>query len=158
MIMNSEKIVHVGSSYLGAEADPALPLVLNHYFQKKKNKPTFSSAEEIFEELLVMQAELKEHYFLHPQPEENDSFEPLGFQMLIASPQGIFGTYSLRSVQEYCSFYAIGNGSDYALGALEALYERVDSAEDLVRTAITIASEFDTEVGKPGNVYSVKLL
>jgi ATP-dependent protease HslVU (ClpYQ) peptidase subunit len=156
-ITNTEKIIQVGDSFLGAESDPALPLVLATYFHSKKSNPRFSSLNGIFEELLVMHQDLKEQYFLQPDSDEGGSFESIGFQMLIANPNGIFGTYSQRSVQEYTRFYAIGSGSNYALGALDALYERLDSAEDLLKAALKTAREFDIEVGELGQLYTVAL-
>ena len=156
-VSNCEKILSVGKTFLGAEGDASLPLVLGSYFRKQKKLPSFKSREDIFDELLKVHTALKDEYFLNSEQEDDDSFESIGFQMLLANQHGIFGTYFLRSVQEYSRFYAIGEGSDYAMGALEALYDRLKTAEELVQAAIKIAAEFDVNVGVPGKTFTVKI-
>jgi ATP-dependent protease HslVU (ClpYQ) peptidase subunit len=61
-------------------------------------------------------------------------------------------------VQEFSRFYAYGSGSDYALGALWALYERPNlSALQIARQAIEAAAEFDDGTALPLQSYTVRL-
>lgn len=155
-VSNSEKIMRWGSSYIGVAVHPVWPLVLNSYFKSEKQKPSLKSKEEIFGELLRLHKVLKEKYYLMPYDDEEDSFESSRFESLIVNSYGIFKTYELRSVQQFIAFAAIGSGAQYALGALHALYNRLDSAEEIAKTALNAAVEFDDSSGLPGNFYTVK--
>jgi len=61
-------------------------------------------------------------------------------------------------VQEYRKFYAIGSGTDLALGALYSLYPDPRlSAEQIARKAIEAAAEFDDATGLPVISQAVRL-
>lgn len=154
-VANSEKIVQWGSSYLGVASHPIWPLVLSSYFKHEKQKPSLTSQEEIFEELLNLHKVLKERYYLTAYSDE-DSFESSRFESLIVNSYGIFKTYELRSVQQFIQFAAIGSGAQYALGALHALYNQFDSAEEIAKAALGAVAEFDDSTGLPGTFYTVK--
>lgn len=55
--------------------------------------------------------------------------------------------------------YALGTGQGYGLGALSALYSggTQKSANEAIKQALTIASEYDAYTGLPANVISTKL-
>ena len=63
--------------------------------------------------------------------------------------KGIFGVYSLREVSEYHKFWAIGSGSEFALGAMHVLYDRLDSAQEIAEAAVEAGCEFNTASGLP---------
>jgi ATP-dependent protease HslVU (ClpYQ) peptidase subunit len=88
--------------------------------------------------------------------DEDDLFESSKMESLIVNSHGIFKTYELRSVQQFIYFAAIGSGAQYALGALYALYDRFDSAEEVAREALKAVVEFDDSSGLPGSFYTVK--
>ena len=155
-VINSEKIIQCGSSYIGTAGHPLWPLVLKSYFKRKK--PQLSSKEAIFQELFKMHPVLKEEYCLNAATEEDDPFESSRFESLIVNGHGIFKTYELRSVQKFIQFAAIGSGAQYALGALYALYDRLNSAEEIAKSAIDAAAEFDDSSGLPGFFHTVKAL
>ncbi len=155
-IVNFEKISKWGASYVGITEHPAWRLVLNSYINQSKQKPSLQSEEEIFDELLKMHQILKDKYYLVPEEDEDDSFESSRFESLIVNSYGMFKTYDLRSIQQFIHFAAIGSGSSYALGALHALYERLDSAEEIAKAALDAVVEFDDSSGLPGTFYSVK--
>lgn len=155
-ILNSEKIIRCGSSYIGVATHPIWPLVLNSYFNRKKQKPLLKSNEEIFEELLNLHKVIKEKYYLIPYDDDENPFESSRFESLIVNSYGLFKTYELRSVQQFIHFAAIGSGAQYALGALHALYNRLDSAEAIAKAALNAVIEFDDSSGLPGIFYTVK--
>lgn len=155
-VVNCEKIIQWGASYIGVASHPTWPLVLHSYFKSVRSKPSLKSKEEIFEELLKLHQTLKDKYWLTPQREGDESFESSGFESLIVNSHGIFKTYELRSVQEFIHFAAIGSGAGYALGALHALYSRLDSAHEIAKAALEAATEFDDSSGLPGTFYTVK--
>lgn len=155
-IINCEKIIQWGSSYIGLASHPAWPLVLQSYISQVKHKAALNSRDKIFYELLKMHQVLKEKYHLSSCGDEGDSFESIGFESLIINAWGIFKTYELRSVQQFIRFAAVGSGAQYALGALHALYDRCDSAEEIAREALHAVVEFEDSSGLPGIFYTVK--
>jgi ATP-dependent protease HslVU (ClpYQ) peptidase subunit len=156
-VRNIEKVFTVGSSYLGTDENEAVMSALTHYFSQKKKTPTFANEQEIFLEFMDLHKALKDDYLLETSSKNDGPFEPLGFNTLIANAYGIFGAFSSHSVIEYSRFYAIGRGADYALGALEALYDSKKSSEELVQAALEVVSQFEIESGSPGKIYNVRL-
>jgi ATP-dependent HslUV protease subunit HslV len=155
-VSNSEKVVKWGPSYIGIASHPIWPLVLNSYFKHEKRQPALKSKDEIFDELLNLHKALKESYFLTSYEDDEDAFESSRLESLIVNSYGIFKTYELRSVQQFIQFAAIGSGTQYALGALQALYNRLDSAEEIAKAALKAVVEFDDSSGLPGTFYTVK--
>ncbi len=155
-VVNSEKIIKWGTSYLGVTDHPAWPLVLTNYIKQLKQSPSLKSREEIFDELLKMHQVLKDKYYLVTENDEDDEFESSRFESLIINSHGIFKTYDLRSIQQFVYYAAIGSGASYALGALHALYDHLDSAEEIAKAALNVVVEFDDSSGLPGTFYSVK--
>lgn len=156
-VRNTEKIFVLGSSFLGTDEDESVSAALRECFAKKKKKPGFKNEAEIFSEFMSLHRILKDDYFLQLPTKNNGPFESLGFNTLIANAYGIFGSFSSHAVIAYSRFYAIGRGSDYAIGALEAMYDTEKSSEDLVRVALEIAAQFEIEAGPPGKIYTVRL-
>lgn len=156
-IANADKLISVGDAHLAPAGPASAQLVLRSYFDDPEHRVDFSGLQQIFETFREMQSALKESYHLNPKEDENDPFDSLQMEILLASPAGIFGVYPLRSVQEYTKFYAFGSGAPYALGALEALYDRFESAEELARRAVAAAAKFDDSSEVPVTVRGVEL-
>ena len=117
-----------------------------------------SGASEIFKTWNRLHAALKDRYFLLPEEDKEDALESSRMDVLIVNPNGIFGVSGHRTVQEFSKFYAYGSGSDYALGALWALYDRPGlSALQIARQAIVAAVEFDDGTALPVQAYTVRL-
>jgi len=70
---------------------------------------------------------------------------------------GIFGIFSMREVYEYKRFWAAGAGAEIALGAMHALYDRLNTAEQIATAAIEAAAEFNNATALPLTLESVKL-
>ena len=156
-VRNTEKIFSVGSSFLGTDENEAVLAALQQYFASKTKKPTFRNDAGIFTEFVDIHRFLKDEYFLQSTSRNDGPFEPIGFNTLIANQYGIFGAFSHHAVIEYSRFYAIGRGSEYALGALEAVFEREKSSEDLVHIALEVSAQFEIESGPPGKIFTVRL-
>lgn len=157
-VLNLERVVKIDKDvYMGAVDHPAWPLILKNYFKYSKRTHHFSNPDEIFEELLHLHPILKEKYFTYPDPDEEEPFECSQFESLIINQSGLFKTSWLRAVQEYSRFCAVGSGSAYALGAMGAVYEKGESAEEIARIGLTIASEYDTDTGPPGKFFKLSL-
>ena len=156
-IVNSDKILLVGDTWLCPTGPASAQLVLKSYFADPERPRDFSSIDAVFETLREMQATLKEEYYLNPKEDESDAFDSMQMEIMIVSPAGIFGAYPLRSIQEFTRFYAFGSGATYALGAMHALYDRLASAEEIAGRAIEAAAAFDDSTGMPHTLHKLQL-
>ncbi|MDB5810676.1 MAG: hypothetical protein JWN94_2798 [Betaproteobacteria bacterium] len=157
-VANNHKIVQAGDSYIGACGSATFKTILQDYFERPKTKAGFDSTIQIFRTWQKFHAVLKADYFLVTAGDKDDSLESSRFDVLIANPHGIFGVGAHRTVQEYIKFYAIGSGTDVALGAMYGVYnDPKRSAEDIARFAIEAAAEFDDATGLPVMSHSMKL-
>ena len=157
-VVEHDKIVRVGPNLLAPTGPASGQLVLRSYFSRPEVPKDFGSSLEVFETMREMQNHLKADYFLNPKELDDDAFESIQMELLVVSPQGIFGVYPLRSVQEYTRFYAFGSGADLALGALQVLYDQLDDPEEIARRAVETASCFDSSTAMPSTSACVELL
>ena len=153
---DSEKILEFKGNHFGIVGSAAHHLVVQSALRKLK-KPDFSSREAIFETLRQLHPLLKDDYFLNPKDDEDDAYESTHIDALLVNPHGIFGLFSLREVFEYTAYWAIGAGSEFALGAMFAVYDRYDDPEDIARIGIEAGAKFNTDTALPMTLYSVSL-
>lgn len=155
-IINNEKILKYRENYLGISGSASLGIAIQDYLSNTKKKVSFENTLDIFRFGLLLHKELKDKYFLRPDDEED--FETFRGDLLIANSSGIYGLSSYRYVQEYSKFYSNGSGSEYALGAMFAIYEdKSKTAEDIAKTGVQAGAEFDDGTALPMNCYAVKL-
>jgi ATP-dependent HslUV protease subunit HslV len=156
-VADADKILHFQDFYLGIVGSAAHHLVMKSLFLHHADKIDFSSQLAIFESLKAIHPVLKEEYFLNSKDEDEDSYETSRMDALLMSPKGIFGLYSMREVDEYTRFWAVGSGSEYALGAMQAVYDRLDTAEDIAAAGVHAGATFDNASALPMSSFSVKL-
>ena len=157
-VANNSKIVRAGDSFLAASGTATFKLIMRDYFAQRGVPARFDSAINIFKTWQAFHAVLKERYYLVSVGDKDDTLESSKFDVLIANPHGIFGVGAHRTVQEYRKFYAIGTGTDLALGAMYAAHDKPGlSAEQVARLAIEAAAEFDDATGLPVTSQTVKL-
>jgi ATP-dependent protease HslVU (ClpYQ) peptidase subunit len=157
-VANNTKIVRVGDTLIAGSGTSTFKLILRDYFSRRDVPARFDNALQIFRTWQAFHAALKERYYLAVVNEKDDSLESSKFDVLIANPHGIFGVGAHRTVQEYRRFYAIGSGTDLALGAMYAAYNGARlSAESIARLAIEAAAEFDDATGLPVVSHAVRL-
>ena len=157
-VANNSKIVRVGDTFIAGSGTSTFKLILRDYFAQRGVPTRFDSAINLFKTWQAFHAALKERYFLVSVGDKDDTIESSKFDVLIANPHGIFGVGAHRTVQEYRKFYAIGTGTDLALGAMYAAYDRPGlSAEQVARLAVEAAAEFDDSTGLPVISHAVKL-
>lgn len=152
-----DKISPVGDSYIGIVGSAAHQMVLDSALESLEDEPEFGSRREIFETFRKLHPVLKDDYFLNPKHEDEDDYESSRIDALIVNSKGVFGIYALREVFEYTQFWAIGSGSEYALGALHALYDRIDDPEELALAAVRAGATFDASSAMPHTAYTVVL-
>ena len=157
-VVNHEKILKIGANYVAITGSATFKIILRDYFSQMENAPDLDSSLEIFRSWNRLHGALKERYFLMAEEDKEDALESTRMDVLIANPHGIFGVAAHRTVQEFSRFYAYGSGSDYALGAMYACYDRPGwDAKKIARYAIEAAAEFDDGTGAPVHAFSVKL-
>ncbi len=94
---------------------------------------------------------------MNPKDEEDDPYESSRIDTLIVNPHGIFAVYALREVFEYSRFWAVGSGGDIALGAMYAIHDRLDNAEDIAKVGIEAGATFNNATALPLTSYTIDL-
>lgn len=157
-IANHDKIVRCGDTFLAASGSATFKMIMRDHFSRPRARVRFDDPITIFRSWQAFHGVLKDRYFLNTATEKDDALESSRFDVLLANPHGIFGVGAHRTVQEYVKFYAIGSGTDCALGAMYAAYDDPRrSAEDLARLAIEAAAQFDDATGLPAISHAIKL-
>jgi len=153
--LTSDKIVHYRGTYIGLCGSAAHQLVFESMLRRQEPLD-FSDKFAIFETFRKLHPILKEQHFLNPKEEEDDPYESTQITALIANAHGIFGVYSMREVFEYSRFWAVGSGREFAIGAMNAMYARLKTAEAVARIGIEAGCEFDKNSSMPMSLYSLK--
>lgn len=117
--------------------------VLASYFNRHADDVKLDTPADIFETWRRMHVVLEDEYHLNPRKDSDDAYKTTRMSALIASPRGIFSVTPARDVESLPRFWAIGSGSDYALGAMFALYDATDDVERIARAGIEAGAEFD---------------
>ena len=115
------------------------------------------SRDDVFETYTRVHNVLKEKYFLNTREDEDDPYESSQLISLIANPHGIFGVYSYREVFSFDRFWGIGSGRNFALGAMHAVYDRLDTALEIAEVGVAAGIEFDKNSAGPLQIYSIAL-
>jgi ATP-dependent HslUV protease subunit HslV len=154
-VVNHQKILQVGGSYLAVSGPTSAKLAINDYLAGQSDVD-LTNVDAIFQTWLKLHVALKDHYFLNSIENKNDAFESTRIDVLIANSNGIFGVEAHRVVQQFSKFYAYGTGWQLALGAMYAAYSQPQrSAEDIAVCGIKAAAEFDVDTGLPATFYTL---
>jgi ATP-dependent HslUV protease, peptidase subunit HslV len=151
-----DKVVRVRDTYIGLCGSAAHQLVFESLLTKHDDFD-FSNKAAIFETFRKIHPILKEQHYLNPKEEEDDPYESTQITALIANAHGIFGVYSMREVFEYTQFWAAGSGREFALGAMNALYPRLKTAEAVAKAGIDAGALFDKNSALPLTLYTLPL-
>jgi ATP-dependent protease HslVU (ClpYQ) peptidase subunit len=157
-VVNKTKMAKIGDTYFGLTGTSASLVVLQSYFANPDRPRDFSSTESIFETFRHAHHFLKGDYFMATAPDKDDEYETTQFYGLAANPHGIFAIYSFRSAQQFHKYWAAGSGRDYALGAMQAVYEQAGTAEEVVRAGLDAAAEFDSSTMGPHEIHNIDLV
>lgn len=154
---HSDKIHRLADNYMGIIGSAAHHIVIPSLLSEVGFECSFYSRMEIFESFRKFHPVLKDRYFLNPKEEEDDPYESSRVDALLVNPHGVFGVYSLREVFEYTRFWAIGSGSEFALGAMFASYDRYDKVEKIARVGVEAGAEFNGGTALPLTLCNVRL-
>lgn len=142
------KLRRLGGAVLGSSGWALYDDIFADYLSRRK--ANLSDRVAIFRFFVKFWRDLRKQYpFVNDQPgkESETPFANLDASFLIASQRGIFLVSSNMSVSEFRQYYAIGSGGDYALGAVHALYEQVESPVELAERAVKAAMAYDNSCG-----------
>ena len=157
-VSDYEKIIAFADhNHIGIVGSAAHHLVMQNLLQKHADKIDFSDRFHIFETMRQLHPILKEEYFLNSKDEDDDSYESSRVDALIMNRTGIFGLYSLREVDQYTRFWAVGSGAEFALGAMQVAWDQFDEASAVARAGIEAGACFDTGSALPMTSYSLEL-
>lgn len=156
--VNHNKLLTYGDSIIGLSGTVAIKQIFEDLFAQSEPAP-FTTRQEIFRWVLAQQSKLKSNYFLKTDAgnNKNQVTEANWLSALIVNPHGIFGIGAYREVMEYSKFWAIGSGGDFALGAMEILYEQDLSASEIAETAALTATKFSPGCAPPIYVQTVQI-
>lgn len=149
----NQKIFSVGDSYIGIAGTAAHFPVLGRLLTSMDDV-RLNSRDDVFETFMRAHSLLKQHYFLNTKEDDDDPYESSQLTALIANPSGIYGVYSYREVFSFERFWAIGSGRNFALGAMHAVYDRLESAHEIAEAGIGGGIEFDKSSAGPYRIYS----
>ena len=151
------KVRPVGSTLLAMTGWSVYDNILEDMLIKEPN-PSLNSVQEIFTFFLELWRELHERYpFVNDQAVSKDSpFGDLDATFMVANGHGIFKVASDTNVSRFEKYFAIGSGSDYALGTLFTLYDTDTDAEALARKAVESAINFDCYCGGEVDFFDVE--
>ncbi len=153
----SNKIFFDGKNHIGVAGTPVHELVMRHLLAQHGESLDFSNRGNIFSSFLTMHPLLKEKYFLNPKEEENTPYESSWIDAMIVNESGIYSVFSFREVFEYRKFWAIGSGSEFALGAMYACYDQLSDPKAIAERGIEASAEFNNATALPATVYCVNL-
>ena len=154
---NHKKIIRFQDSYLGIIGSSAHHSVMESILNKYQSDICFTNVKEIFETFLWLHPKLKDEYFVNTSEEKEQEYESNQLHILLVNPYGLFDIQSYREVTEFSRFWSIGTGDEYALGAMYAVYDKLDDPRQIAKTALSAACEFDENSGQPLICHSVKL-
>ena len=150
----NDKIFKVEDSYITLAGTAAHYPVMRKLLTEMGTHCVLSSRDEVFETFSKVHEILKDKYFLNTKEDDDDPYESSQITSLIANPYGIFGVYSYREVFSFDRFWGIGSGRNFALGAMFAAYDRVETAREVAEIGVQAGAEFDKSSGAPFRIHS----
>lgn len=148
-LVNSSKLVKLDSCVIGIAGWSALQDIIIHLSAKKPDFFEFKTREELFGKMLDMHDELTDKYYINTDEESDQPVDSSQIHMLIAGKNSIFEVESYRTVVEYNKFFAIGAGARFALGAMHALYDRLENPEDIAKAGVEAACYYSDSCDLP---------
>jgi len=152
-----DKIFRFQDTYIGTVGYAVHNAVLQSYLSRFPQNVNLSTPPDIFETWRVMHKILREEYHMNPRKESDDAYETTRMTAVLANARGIFGVTPARDVESFPRFWAIGSGTDFALGAMFARYARTDDVEVIARAGVEAGAEFDDASDLPAIVHRVEL-
>lgn len=155
--VNHQKIFSFDNSYIGVVGEAVMKATLTSVLNRNRSRIDFSSSETIFESMRKLHNVLKKQYHIAAHEFGDGAVELSHVHALIVNPNGVFEINGDRDVTEWTRFCAMGCGSQLALGAMHALYERCDDVTLIASAGVEAAAEFSAGCGLPLECQTVML-
>lgn len=157
-IVNSSKLYTVNGNIIGFCGWSAVSDILEHIIYTKPKKLKFDSRMEIYSTFKKLHSKFIENYYIEPTEDENLPVQSSQLDLIIINKYGLFEIGSLREVNQYNKYWAIGSGQELAIGAMYSVYETENlSAVDIAEIGVKAATEFDDGCNLPLVSESIKL-
>jgi ATP-dependent HslUV protease, peptidase subunit HslV len=65
--------------------------------------------------------------------------------------------YSYREIFEFKTFWGIGSGRSFALGAMHAVYDKAKTAREVAQAGLAAGCEFDKNSAGPVDIFTIAL-
>lgn len=153
----SVKIVRIGRSIIGGAGWGVYDDIFND-FLADRHPPELGSERAIFQFFLDLWKALHEKYtFVNDQAGNKDSpFGDLDSSFLIVNATGVYRVCSDLSVSRFNQYHAVGSGSPYALGAMQALFDTDMDGRQIAERAVRAAMAFNVYCGGAVDVLEVE--
>jgi ATP-dependent protease HslVU (ClpYQ) peptidase subunit len=155
--VNHHKIHKFENTYIGFTGWSAMHNIFESILERYPRDLNFSSQKHIFETFRQLHTKLKEDYFINTREKDGQPVESSQWDCMVLAPSGIFEVHSYREVNEYDRFWAQGSGSRFALGAMNAVYDLLDTPEKIARSGIEAACELDDGSAPPVKIFQIEL-
>jgi len=156
-VARPEKIFQAGHSFVGIVGWSVTQTVLQSAFAHGCALPEIHDEMQLFEFARVLHRKLKDEYFLNADADEDVPFESSALTAFVMNRFGLFGLYSMRTVEQCERFAAVGSGSEFALGAMHTAWELGCTAEEIARRGVEAGIEFDHHSSGPITLKRMKL-
>ena len=152
-IANANKLYKVNGSIIGMVGWNTLSDMLDHLIRQHADLFKLSNRMEIYATLLELHKIMKKDYFLTAKTsDDKQPVESSQFNAIIINKQGLFEITKYREVNQYRQYWTVGSGRQYALGAMQAVYQQERSAAQIVTAGITASCEFDQGCSLPAHI------
>ncbi len=158
-LQNWGKIQPCGNSFVGIVGSSAHNNVLRSLVRNYPKLLSFNGLDDIFETCRKLHPILKDEYFINTSDDsEGPAYESSQIHTLVANQHGIFEIDTWREIFAYERFWALGSGRSFALGAMYAVYDQLDTPEQIAEIGVSAACEFDEGSGLPFTIHSIPLI
>lgn len=144
---STSKIRRIGDALVGSAGWAVYDRILDHWLDEN-DPPDLSDDRAIFAFFLDFWKALHDRYpFVNDQSQGKDSpFGDLDSSFLIASAGGLYKVSHDMDVCRFEQYYAIGSGSEYALGSMYSTWDELD-ADGIADVAVRAAISYDVQCG-----------
>ena len=156
---NSKKFFEYNGSYIGSVGKAMSKIMLKHALDNQEHTINFNGFDNVYSSMLELHKLLKDKYYLVPGSKKlEQTVEETKLHLLIANKSGIYNISSDRHIAELTTFWAIGSGASYALGAMHHAYNKKKySAKDIAKIGVEAACEFDKGCALPMDIETIKV-
>ncbi len=155
---SSRKFMHLGDSLVGGAGWGIYDDILRDHLSDEQ-PPDLSDERVIFRFFLDLWKALHDNYtFVNDQAASRDTpFGDLDSTFVIANSTGLFKVSSDLCVTRFQQYVSVGSGSQYAYGAMQALYDRPnETAESIARSGVAAGIALNVHCGGEVDVATLR--